>query len=79
MARVKQTSIKQKNIVEKAPRKYPMKIVAKKTAPITMGIKKPHRFHPGTIALREIRKFQKSTELLKKELKEGKNLTQLVA
>ena len=68
MARVKQTSIKQKNIVEKAPRKYPMKIVAKKTAPITMGIKKPHRFHPGTIALREIRKFQKSTELLIRKL-----------
>lgn len=27
-------------------------------------IKKPHRFRPGTVALREIRKFQKSTELL---------------
>lgn len=28
------------------------------------GIKKPHRFRPGTVALREIRKYQKSTELL---------------
>jgi histone H3 len=28
------------------------------------GVKKPHRFRPGTVALREIRKFQKSTELL---------------
>jgi histone H3 len=27
------------------------------------GVKKPHRFKPGTIALREIRKYQKSTEL----------------
>ncbi len=28
------------------------------------GVKKPHRFRPGTVALREIRKYQKSTELL---------------
>jgi histone H3 len=28
------------------------------------GVKKPHRYRPGTVALREIRKFQKSTELL---------------
>ena len=34
-----------------------------------MGLKKPlHRFRPGTVALREIRKFQKSTELLIKKL-----------
>lgn len=34
----------------------------------TMGkgsnVKKPKRFRPGTVALREIRRFQKSTELL---------------
>ena len=30
----------------------------------TGGIKKPHRFRPGTVALREIRRYQKSTELL---------------
>ena len=28
------------------------------------GIQKPARFRPGTVALREIRKYQKSTELL---------------
>ena len=28
------------------------------------GVKKPHRYRPGTVALREIRKFQKNTELL---------------
>lgn len=28
------------------------------------GIKKPHRFRPGTVALRQIRKYQKSTDLL---------------
>eukprot|EP00976_Prorocentrum_cordatum_P074797 1181653-Prorocentrum_minimum.AAC.3 len=27
-------------------------------------VKTPHRFRPGTVALREIRKFQKSTDLL---------------
>lgn len=26
--------------------------------------RKPHRYRPGTVALREIRRFQKSTELL---------------
>ena len=29
-----------------------------------VGVKKPHRYHPGTVALREIRRFQKTTELL---------------
>jgi histone H3 len=28
------------------------------------GVKKPRRFRPGTLALREIRRYQKSTELL---------------
>ena len=28
------------------------------------GIKKPHRYWPGTVALCEIRRFQKGTELL---------------
>ena len=28
------------------------------------GIKKPHRYRPGTVALREIRRYQKSTDLL---------------
>lgn len=30
--------------------------------------KRPHRFKPGTVALREIRRFQKSTELLIRKL-----------
>jgi histone H3 len=30
--------------------------------------KKPHRFRPGVVAVREIRKFQKSTELLIRKL-----------
>ena len=32
--------------------------------PVCGGIKKPHRWRPGTVALREIRKYQKSTDLL---------------
>ncbi|KAK2706838.1 hypothetical protein QYM36_014766 [Artemia franciscana] len=32
------------------------------------GVKKPHRYRPATVALREIRRFQKSTELLIRKL-----------
>lgn len=35
----------------------------RKTAP-TVATKKPHRYRPGTVALREVRKFQKSTRTL---------------
>lgn len=38
--------------------------VAKKTAVQHGGVRKPHRFRPGTVALREIRRYQKSTDLL---------------
>ncbi|GKV52865.1 hypothetical protein SLEP1_g59421 [Rubroshorea leprosula] len=41
---------------------------ARKSAPATEGVKKPHRFRPRTVALREIRKYQKSTELLIRKL-----------
>ena len=30
----------------------------------TGGVKKPHRYHPGMVALREIRRYQRSTENL---------------
>ena len=33
-------------------------------AKVMSGVKKPHRYRPGTVSLREIRKYQKSTELL---------------
>ena len=32
------------------------------------GVRKPHRFRPGTVALKEIRRYQKSTELLIRKL-----------
>ena len=42
-----------------APPKTPGRFVAG-----TGGIKKPHRFPSGVVAMREIRRYQKSTELL---------------
>ena len=52
----------------KAPRKQLATKAARKSAPATGGVKKPHRYRPGTVALREIRKYQKSTELLIRKL-----------
>lgn len=42
--------------------------VCLRQATATGGVKKPHRFRPGTVALREIRRYQKSTELLIRKL-----------
>ena len=70
MARTKQTA--RKATGAKAPRKQLANKAARKTTAVSNqdvgGIKKPHRFRPGTVALREIRKFQKSTELLIRKL-----------
>ena len=68
MARTKQTARKQSAPAGKAPRKQVGNKVARKTAPTNGGIKKPHRYRPGTVALREIRKYQKSTSLLIRKL-----------
>ncbi|KAI7732501.1 hypothetical protein M8C21_024220, partial [Ambrosia artemisiifolia] len=62
MARTKQTA--RKSTGGKAPRKQLAHKAAMKSAPATGGVKKPHRYRPGTVALREIRKYQKTTELL---------------
>jgi histone H3 len=68
MARTKQTA--RKSTGGKAPRKQLAAKVAassnaaKIKAPAPQGVKKPHRYRPGTVALREIRKYQKSTDLL---------------
>ena len=57
MARTKQTA--RKNTGFKAPRKHIANKQAKKVAAQAHsgGVKKVHRFRPGTVALREIRKF----------------------
>ncbi|KAJ0469668.1 putative transcription factor Hap3/NF-YB family [Helianthus annuus] len=41
----------------KAPRKQLATKAARKSAPAIEGVKKPHRFRPRTVALREIRKY----------------------
>jgi histone H3 len=68
MARTKQTA--RKSTSGKAPRKQLASKAARKSAkqPSTGGLKKPHRYKPGTVALREIRRYQKSTDLLIRKL-----------
>merc|ERR1712157_478336 len=58
MARTKQTA--RKSTGGKAPRKQLASKAARKSAPSTGGVKKPHRYKPGTVALREIRQDFKS-------------------
>jgi histone H3 len=66
MARTKQTA--RKSTGGKAPIKQLATKAARKYAQGVGGVKKPHRFRPGTVALREIRRYQKSTELLIRKL-----------
>ncbi|KAI3886819.1 hypothetical protein MKW98_017171 [Papaver atlanticum] len=67
MARTKQTA--RKSTGEKAPGKQLVTKASRKYAPTAGGVKKPHIYRPGTVALRfEIRKYQKSAELLIRKL-----------
>tara|TARA_B100000401_G_scaffold385247_1_gene288888 strand:- start:166 stop:630 length:465 start_codon:yes stop_codon:yes gene_type:complete len=70
MARTKQTA--RKHTGGKAPRKQLATKAASKTKVEAFrnigAVKRPHRFKPGTVALREIRRYQKSTELLLRKL-----------
>lgn len=70
MARTKQTA--RKSTGGKAPRKQLATKAARlsapavggvrgrfvKSAPATGGVKKPHRYRPGTVALRQIHRYQ---------------------
>lgn len=67
MARTK-TTAKKRQIGVKRPRKQIKSAKGKKRAPKMGGLKRPHRFRPGTVAIREIRKYQKSTSLLIRKL-----------
>ena len=67
MARTKQTA--RKSTGGKAPRKQLATKAARKSTPQTKNsVKKPHRYRPGTVALREIRRYQKSSDLLLRKL-----------
>lgn len=63
MARTKQTA--RKSTGDEIPRRVTK---SKKTTNSSGVVKRPHRFRPGTVALREIRRYQKSTELLIRKL-----------
>ena len=69
MVRTKQTARKSTKSTT-ATKSIPFQLSGKsiRTAPKTPTIKRPHRYRPGTAALREIRKYQRSTELLLKKL-----------
>lgn len=62
MARTKQTA--RVSTGGKAPRRNLATKAARMAQPTRGGVKKPHRYRPGTVALREIRRYQKSTDLL---------------
>eukprot|EP01132_Coremiostelium_polycephalum_P009155 gene9155-11221_t len=66
MARTKQTA--RKSTGAKVPRKTLGSKSSNKYPAEGSGLKKTHRFRPGTVALREIRRYQKSAELLIKKL-----------
>jgi len=69
MARTKQTA--RKSTGGKAPRKQLATKAARRCGGRRIsdgGVKKPHRYRPGTVALREIRRYQKSTEMLIRKL-----------
>merc|ERR1719316_1441478 len=66
MARVKQQA--KKAVGGKVPRKHLASKAARKSAGSVVGQKKAQRWKPGTKALREIKKFQKTTDLLLRKL-----------
>ena len=68
MARTKQTAKNDGSGKQPNPKSIKAAQAARKAAATTGGIKKPHRYRPGTVALREIRRYQKSTELLIRKL-----------
>uniref|UniRef100_A0A1B6GDS6 Core Histone H2A/H2B/H3 domain-containing protein n=1 Tax=Cuerna arida TaxID=1464854 RepID=A0A1B6GDS6_9HEMI len=67
MARIKQVALKSTSgNVHKS--RLETKTKGHTSSLATNGVKKPHRYRPGTIALKEIRIYQKSTELLIRKL-----------
>jgi histone H3 len=70
MARTKQQYARKSTGGQSEPIKRLKAKVALKRAPqqATGGVMKPHRYRPGTVALQEIRRYQKSTELLIRKL-----------
>ncbi|CAI4226621.1 unnamed protein product [Auanema sp. JU1783] len=61
MVRTKQTA--RKSTGGKIPRKKLESRAARKTCHVAPSILKPQRYRPGSAALRDIRRYEKSTEL----------------
>ena len=52
-----------------AKKSKPLRKQSRQGAPTSkQNVKKPHRYHPGTVALCEIHRYQKSTDLLIQKL-----------
>jgi histone H3 len=66
MARTKQTA--RKSTGGKAARRQLATKAARSSSPSSGAHMKKHRYRPGTVALRDIRKYQKSPELLIRKL-----------
>jgi histone H3 len=62
MARVKQTA--RKSTGGAPPYLHLATKAAREATQKTIAVRKPHHWRPGTVAAREIHKFQKSTDLL---------------
>lgn len=69
MARLKQLARKMDSTSGKMPHKAVRKFAPTKGGGDSIAkTRRPHRYRPGTVALREIRAYQKSTELLLRKL-----------
>ncbi|ESU45648.1 Histone H3 [Giardia duodenalis] len=77
MARTKHTARKTTSAT-KAPRKTIARKAARKTASSTSGIKKTGRKKQGMVAVKEIKKYQKSTDLLIRKLPFSKLVRDIV-
>lgn len=66
MARTKQTA--RKSTGGKTPRKQLATKAARRSGPTTGTNPKKHMYRPGTVALREIRKYRKNVENLIRKL-----------
>ena len=63
MARSKASKKKTEKVGDEK-KKLTIQKIARKSAPVDTGVKKKRRSKPGRAALREIKRFQRSTDLL---------------
>ncbi|KXN89672.1 Histone H3 [Leucoagaricus sp. SymC.cos] len=64
----KKTTAPQRATARKSTGGVPPRTHAVAPQPVQPPAKKKHKFRPGTVAIREIRKYQKSTDLLLRKL-----------